>query len=286
MEHSFWWTHLPEQINPIALSIGPIQVHWYGIMYLVAFFVVYQTVLYRIRTEGLGYKKKIIGDFILWAVLGVFIGGRIGYVLFYNLQYYLSNPLSIISPFEYSKGWHYVGIFGMSYHGALLGTLICTFIFCRKHRINFLNFSDLVVSAIPLGYTFGRLGNFINGELYGRLTSVLWGMYFPLDQTYQLRHPSQLYEAFFEGIILFTVLWSLRKKLRVPGTLFSLYLIGYGFIRFFLEFFREPDRQLGFIWGPFTMGQVLCFIMIISGLIILVIKVSKTKKKHIVVARD
>lgn len=171
------WVHLPEQINPIAFSIGPIKVHWYGIMYLVAFFVVYQVVLYRIRTERLGYQKKIIGDFISWAVLGVFIGGRIGYVLFYNLQYYLSNPWSVISPFEYSNGWHYVGISGMSYHGALLGVLICTLIFCRRHKINFLKFSDLVIPAIPLGYTFGRLGNFINGELYGRVTSVPWGMY-------------------------------------------------------------------------------------------------------------
>jgi phosphatidylglycerol:prolipoprotein diacylglycerol transferase len=131
-----------------------------------------------------------------------------------------------------------------------------------------LNFADFVVPAIPLGYAFGRLGNFINGELYGRVTSVTWGMYFPLDPAHHLRHPSQLYEAFFEGIILFIVFWSLRKRVQFPGALFSLYLIGYGVIRFFLEFFREPDQQLGFILGPFTMGQILCFVMILCGLII------------------
>ncbi len=160
----------------------------------------------------------------------------------------------------------------MSYHGALIAIIIASVFFCRKHKLNFWLLSDLLSPAVPLGYTFGRLGNFINGELYGRVTSVAWGMYFPLDPTHQLRHPSQLYEALFEGVFLFIILWSLRKKVWASGRLFSLYLFGYGGIRFCLEFFRQPDPQLGFVFGPFTMGQILCFAMILSGVLIFVIR--------------
>jgi phosphatidylglycerol:prolipoprotein diacylglycerol transferase len=153
----------------------------------------------------------------------------------------------------------------MSYHGGVLGVLLGTLIFCRKYRVNFWRLADLLSSAIPLGYTFGRIGNFINGELYGRVTTVPWGMYFPLDPSHQLRHPSQLYEALFEGIFLFCVVWPLRKKVRVEGGLFSIYLAGYGAVRFIIEFFRQPDPQLGFVLGPFTMGQILCALMILAG---------------------
>jgi phosphatidylglycerol:prolipoprotein diacylglycerol transferase len=148
----------------------------------------------------------------------------------------------------------------------------------HKHRLNFWYFADLLCSAIPLGYTFGRIGNFINGELYGRVTVIPWGMYFPLDPTHQLRHPSQLYEALFEGIILFVILWSLREKKCFGGFLFCLYLIGYGLIRFFIEFVREPDSQLGFIFGPFTMGQFLCAWMILGGTLIMIIKWVDTRQ--------
>jgi len=149
-------------------------------------------------------------------------------------------------------------------------------LFCYKYRINFWQLADLLSPAIPLGYTLGRLGNFINGELYGRTTTVPWAMYFPLDLTHQLRHPSQLYEAFFEGIFLFLILWSFRKTRIYDGFLFCLYLIGYGLVRFFIEFVREPDPQLGFIFGPFTMGQILCACMIFIGMFIMIIK-----KQHI-----
>ena len=165
----------------------------------------------------------------------------------------------------------------MSYHGALIVIIAASVIFCRKHKLNFWLLTDLFVPAIPLGYTFGRLGNFINGELYGRITTVPWGMYFPLDPTHQLRHPSQLYEVLFEGVFLFIILWSLRKRVRFPGIIFSLYLIGYGVVRFFLEFFREPDPQIGFVLGPFTMGQILCFMMILSGGILIKIRMSRTQ---------
>jgi len=166
----------------------------------------------------------------------------------------------------------------MSYHGALIVIVIASVVFCRKYKLNFWLLADLLIPAVPLGYTFGRLGNFINGELYGRVTTVPWGMYFPLDSLHRLRHPSQLYEALFEGIFLFIILWSLRNRIRISGALFSLYLIGYGSVRFFIEFFREPDRQLGFVLGSFSMGQILCFIMIILGGIIFIIRMAKSKK--------
>ncbi|GBE05669.1 prolipoprotein diacylglyceryl transferase [bacterium BMS3Abin10] len=160
----------------------------------------------------------------------------------------------------------------MSYHGGLIAVIIATMIFCKKNKISFWRFTDLLISAIPLGYMFGRIGNFLNGELYGRVTTAAWGMYFPLDATGRLRHPSQLYEAFFEGIFLFAILWNLRKRSAFNGYLSSLYLIGYGLVRFFIEFVREPDVQLGFVLGPLSMGQVLCFFMILAGMAIFLVK--------------
>jgi phosphatidylglycerol:prolipoprotein diacylglycerol transferase len=169
----------------------------------------------------------------------------------------------------------------MSYHGGLIAVLLATILFCYKNKINFWHFTDLLVPAIPLGYTFGRLGNFTNGELYGRVTTMPWGMYFPLDPTYQLRHPSQLYEAFFEGVFLFVILWFLRKRSPFNGFLISLYLIGYGTVRFFIEFVRQPDTQLGFILGPFTMGQLLSFSMILGGSVVFLMKKKFKKQGHI-----
>jgi len=274
-----WWSHLPEQINPIALKIGPVQVYYYGLMYLVAFLTVYLLVLYRLKTEKIAFKKEVIDNYFIWLFISLLIGGRIGYVLFYNLSYYLKYPLEIILPFDINDGFRYIGLYGMSYHGALIGIIAASVIFCRRFKLNFWLLVDLFIPAVPLGYAFGRLGNFINGELYGRVTTVSWGIYFPLDSLHQLRHPSQLYEAFFEGIVLFIVLWSLRKRVRISGALFALYLIGYGMVRFFLEFFREPDQQLGFVLGQFTMGQILCFTMILSGIVILVIRIAKSNKR-------
>jgi phosphatidylglycerol:prolipoprotein diacylglycerol transferase len=157
----------------------------------------------------------------------------------------------------------------MSYHGGAIGVAAASAYFCIRNKINFWRFADLFSPAIPLGYTFGRIGNFINGELYGRATTVPWGMYFPLDPTRQLRHPSQLYEAFLEGIVLFGLLWLIRKKTRFEGFLLGIYICGYGFVRFIIEFFREPDSQLGFVLGSLSMGQVLCLLMIAFGLAIL-----------------
>jgi len=274
-----FWRHIPEHISPVAFRLGAIQVHYYGIMYLLAFLTVYLLILYRLKSEDTRFKKEAIGNYFYWLVIALLIGGRIGYVLFYDLSYYLKHPLEIILPFDINNGFHYIGLYGMSYHGALIGIIVASVIFCRKYKLNFWLLADLFVPAVPLGYTFGRLGNFINGELYGRVTSLPWGMYFPLDSSHQLRHPSQLYEALFEGIFLFIILWSLRKRIRISGALFSLYLIGYGIVRFFLEFFRQPDPQLGFVLGTFTMGQILCFMMILSGIAILIIRIARTKKR-------
>lgn len=268
----FDWSHIPEHINPVAFSIGPLGVHWYGLMYIIAFLTVYILVHYRIRTEKFPYTEQTVSDFMSWLIFGVLMGGRLGYVLFYDFKYFMAHPFNILSPFDFLNGFHYTGIYGMSYHGALIAVVIVTVIYCQKHKINFWHFTDFFIPAVPLGYTFGRLGNFINGELYGRVSTVPWGMYFPLDSAQKLRHPSQLYEALFEGIALFIILWSMRKIKYFDGFLFSLYLIGYGLARFFIEFVREPDPQLGFIAGPFTMGQILCFCMIASGILILLIK--------------
>jgi phosphatidylglycerol:prolipoprotein diacylglycerol transferase len=239
-------------------------------MYLVTFAVVYFLTLYRIKNENYKYTAETIQDYLVWAMLGVIIGGRFGYALFYNFGYYFRHPLEIILPFDFSHGFKFVGISGMSYHGGLIGVVIVFILFCRKYKFNLWHFGDLFCPAIPLGYTFGRIGNFINGELFGRVTTVPWGMYFPLDSTRSLRHPSQLYEALFEGIVLFILLWLIRKKKRFDGFLVGIYICGYGFVRFFIEFFREPDYQLGLVLGFMSMGQVLCLLMMAAGIIILI----------------
>ena len=267
-----FWQHIPEHINPAFLEIGSFQLRYYGLMYLVAFSIVYLLVIHRIKDEGIGYSKETIQDYFVWAIAGLLIGARLGYVLFYNLEYYAAHPLYIIFPFDLSGGFRFVGISGMSYHGGLAGIVLASAWFCRRRAINFWRFADLFCPAIPLGFTFGRIGNFLNGELYGRVTDVWWGMYFPLDPLLQLRHPSQLYEAFFEGIFLFTILWSLRKKGYFEGALLCLYLVGYGVERFLVEFFRQPDSQVGLVGGMLSMGQILCLAMIIFGIAVMLVK--------------
>jgi len=272
-----WWNNIPKHINPIIVEIGSFQLRYYGLMYIVAFIAVYLLVVYRINSEKYKYSKETIQNYIMWAIFGVIIGGRLGYVIFYNLEYFIAHPLEIISPFDFSDGFRFTGISGMSYHGGVIGVVLASVIFCKTNKINIWHFADLISPAIPLGYTFGRLGNFINGELYGRITTVPWGMYFPLDPSHQLRHPSQLYEAIFEGLILFIFLWKLRRLRVFDGFFFSMYLIGYGFVRFFIEFFRQPDPQLGLIVGPFTMGQVLCAAMILGGILIIIFRGLSTR---------
>jgi phosphatidylglycerol:prolipoprotein diacylglycerol transferase len=259
-------------MNPVMFSLGGIAIRWYGMMYIVAFAIVYVLSRYRIATEKLSFDKAFPADALTWVMGGVLLGGRIGYILFYGFSEFLSNPIGSIIPLATTNGaCRFSGISGMSYHGGLIGVVIAMALFTRKSGKGFLESFDLFIPALPLGYTFGRLGNFINGELYGRVTDAAIGMHFPLAPGAALRHPSQLYEAFFEGIVLFVILWSIRKKSPYPGFLSGLYLFGYGFVRFFIEFFREPDAQLGFVFMSFSMGQVLCFLMIAAGLSILLL---------------
>jgi len=270
------WQKLPSHIDPNLLSFGSFQLRYYSLMYIVAAAIVYFLVIYRIKNEKTKnmsrpvyeYKPEIIQDWIVWAMIGLIIGGRFGYALFYNFNYYFQHPLEIVLPFDFSHGIRFVGLSGMSYHGGVIGVAIASIYFCRKYGIDIWHFADLICPAIPLGYTFGRIGNFINGELWGRATTVPWGMYFPLDTTHQLRHPSQLYEAALEGLVLFAFLWLVRKKNFAAGSLLGLYIIGYGVVRFFIEFYREPDEQLGFVLSFLSMGQVLCIIMILAGMAI------------------
>lgn len=262
-----WWQHLPQHISPVIFEIGWFRLQYYGLMYIVAFALTYFLVRYRIKHEArFEFSKNQVNDSITYAIVGLIIGARLGYVVFYNLGYYLRHPLEIFLPFSFSNGFAFTGISGMSYHGGLIGILLAAVWYVRKAKLNYWQLMDLYVPAVPLGYTFGRLGNFLNGELFGRATTAPIGMYFPQAPERALRHPSQLYEAFFEGIFLFIILWSIRKIKMPTGAMLAIYVIGYGSVRFFIEFFREPDAHLGFIFLSFSMGQILCTMMIAGGI--------------------
>ncbi len=178
----------------------------------------------------------------------------------------MRHPFEAFLPFEFTNGIRFTGISGMSYHGGLIGVIISLIIWVKKYKGNFLEIVDLWAPAVPLGYTFGRVGNFINGELYGRITSSPIGMYFPKAGDMTLRHPSQLYEAFFEGIFLFAILWAIRKKIKIRGMMLGFYLIGYGTVRFFIEFFRQPDAHIGYVFLWLSQGQILCSFMVMAGM--------------------
>lgn len=263
------YQNIPQNINPIAIPLGFFSIKWYALMYLVAFFVVYKLLLWRIKkgeSKNILSKEKLL-DFILYSFIGLLLGARLGYVLFYGGNYFLNHIFEIFIPFDFSSG-QFIGIYGMSYHGGLLGVIISTIIFCRKNKIDFWKFSDFVLPAIPAGFFFGRLGNFLNGELYGRITEKWWGMHF--DSLIILRHPSQLYEALLEGALLFFILWTIRNKKVFLGFFLAFYLFAYGAVRFSVEFFRQPDWQIGFVWKGLTLGQMLSVVMIFSALLIFI----------------
>ncbi len=261
-----WWQHLPEHMDPVIFEIGSFRLQYYGLMYIVAFAVAYALACYRIRRER---DFDIDGDrlqgLFTAIILGLIVGGRLGYVLFYNPAYYLSHPLEIVLPFDFSNGIRFTGIAGMSFHGGLIGGIVGGGVFVRKTRMDFLHTADLIFPCIPLGYTFGRVGNFINGELYGRVTAHPIGMVFPLAPGPGRRHPSQLYEAFFEGIVLFVFLWVCKDRIKIRGAMLALYLMGYGLVRFFIEYARQPDAHLGLVLAGLSMGQLLCLAMIVAG---------------------
>lgn len=251
-------------IDPIAFSIGPLAVRWYALSYMIGIILGWRYALHlaaRAQPEegkpALRPSPSDIDDFITWAVIGIVAGGRLGYVLFYNPENFLHNPPEI---FMVWKG-------GMSFHGGLLGVLLAMFLFARKKGISFLNLSDIVCACAPIGLFFGRLANFVNAELYGRFTDVSWGVIFP-DGSGRPRHPSQIYEAALEGALLFLLLAFLIRKPAVrerPGLVSGVFLVGYGVSRLFVENFREPDVQIGYIVGAITMGQILCLPMILLG---------------------
>lgn len=248
------------QFDPIALQLGPLAIHWYGLMYLVGFGLVWLLGNHRIKQGRAPIDKKGLEDLIFYCVVGVIVGGRLGYALFYQPAYYLTseNWLKIFAVWEG----------GMAFHGGLIGVLLVLAWFCHKRQIAFFAIGDFLAPLIPLGLAAGRLGNFINGELWGRTTDVPWAVIFPQAMDGLGRHPSQLYQMLLEGILLFIVLWWFSSKQRAQGQVSALFLIGYGLCRFVVEFTREPDAFLGFVWGQLSMGQLLSIPMIGLGLLI------------------
>jgi phosphatidylglycerol:prolipoprotein diacylglycerol transferase len=245
-------------IDPVAFHIGPLAVRWYALAYMAGVLAGWRYLLYLGRlTPPQGPAPKVYDDYISWAVLGIILGGRLGYVLFYNFDYFLLHPAEALML------WHG----GMSFHGGAAGVILATWVFCRRNKIHFLTFADRMVCVVPIGLFFGRIANFINGELYGRVADVPWAMVFPRGGDLP-RHPSQLYHAALEGLALLLILSVLahRPDIREKrGFLGGTFLLFYGLFRGFVEFFREPDVQIGFLWGGVTMGQLLCIPMIAAG---------------------
>ncbi len=241
-------------IDPVIVQIGPFALRWYGMMYLLGFLIGYLVIRTLSRRRQLPLNQDGQSDLLFYCVLGVILGGRFGYVLFYHASYYLQHPLQIFSVWEG----------GMSFHGGLLGVVVAALLFAWRRKLSALLLGDILTTAAALGLGLGRLGNFINGELWGRVTTVPWGMVFPAAGP-DPRHPSQLYEAVLEGPVLFAVLWWLHRRQAAHGVPFFAFFLLYGLFRFVVEFFRQPDAHLGFLWAGATMGQLLCVPMMIIG---------------------
>jgi len=268
-----FWQHIYDKFDPVAFYIFNFPVHWYGIMYVLALFTALTFAEHIVKKDNLGVSKKELESYFIWVEIGVILGARVGYILFYDTHtyYYLTHPWQIFNPFMDGT---FVGIRGMSYHGALIGFLIATYLYSLKFKKDFWFLMDIVAVSVPLGYIFGRIGNFLNQELIGRETDVYWGIYV----NGILRHPSQLYEAFLEGFLIFIILYWYRKRKHFDGELILLYGFLYGLFRFIAEFFRAPDIQLGFVCcGWMTMGQVLSILMIVVSAILYIGLYKKNK---------
>ncbi len=270
-----YWQNIYSKFDPVAFNLGSIAVHWYGIMYALALISAIFVAKWFIKHDKIAISNDSFDSYIWWAEVGVILGARIGYVLFYdtNTMYYLTHPWQIFNPFINGE---YAGISGMSYHGALIGFIIASYLFSRKHKISFFFLTDIAVLGISAGYVFGRMGNFFNQELVGRITDVPWGIY--VGET--LRHPSQLYEAFLEGILIFIILFFVRKYKTFDGQLALLYVILYSIMRIISELFRQPDFQLGFIYSDWlTMGMLQSglFALLCIGIFILLKKKVRVK---------
>jgi len=247
------------EIDPVIFQLGPLKVHWYGVMYLIAFSLAWWLGTQRAKRANSILTPEQVSDLIFYGALGVVLGGRFGYVLFYDFPAYMDNPLAIF------KVWQG----GMSFHGGLIGVLVAMWLYARKLNQRFFALTDFIAPLVPLGLAAGRVGNFINGELWGRVTDSPWGMVFPHAGNMP-RHPSQLYQMALEGIALFLILWWFSKRPRPMMAVSGLFLIGYGCFRFIVEFVRTPDAHLGFIaFEWMTMGQLLSLPMILFGIILM-----------------
>lgn len=247
------------QIDPVAIAIGPLAVRWYGLMYLIGFGAAFLLARSRIKQGKSGnISYAVFDDLFFFSVLGVVLGGRLGYVLFYKPGYYVSHPLEILAVWQG----------GMAFHGGFLGVLLAMVYIARKHRIRWFAITDFIAPLVPPALAAGRIGNFINGELWGRTTDVAWGMVFRGAGALP-RHPSQLYQFALEGVLLFVILWLYSAKPRPTGAVSAMFLIGYGVLRFAVEFFREPDDFLGLLAFNLSMGQWLSLPMILAGIAML-----------------
>lgn len=252
-------------IDPVIFRLGPLAVRWYGMMYVIGFVSSYLLVLWQIRKKRLDITRSQVDDLYFYLVLGLLVGGRLGYVLFYNLPYFIERPLEVFIL------WHG----GMSFHGGAIGTFVAGYAVMKKRGINFFRMADVIVPTAPIGLFFGRIANFINGELFGRPSDVPWAMIFPEGGSVP-RHPSQLYEAGLEGALLFSILWFYKDRKRRDGDVFAVFLMCYGCFRFLCEFFREPDVQVGYLFGLITMGQVLSLLMTAIGLFLKFVYLSRS----------
>jgi phosphatidylglycerol:prolipoprotein diacylglycerol transferase len=263
-------------IDPIIFSIGPVSLRWYGTMYLIGFLAaMFMANKAADRSNGL-WTRDQVSDLLFYGFLGVILGGRVGYVLFYQFEYFLSDPLYL---FEIWQG-------GMSFHGGLLGVILAVFIFARKTKKSFLTVGDFVAPLVPIGLGMGRLGNFINAELWGRQTDVSWAMVFPTDPLQVPRHPSQLYEFALEGVVLFAIVYIISRRTRSPGLASGAFLIGYGVFRSIVEFFREPDAHLGLYFSFISKGQILSIPMILVGMLIIYLGYLSQQKSAIAQGRS
>ena len=245
------------QIDPVAIALGPLKIHWYGLMYLVGIGGAWWLASRRLERFDATWSKDKLSDLVFWVAMGVILGGRLGYVFFYDFAAYIAEPAKILRVWEG----------GMSFHGGLIGVMLATWWFGKRNGKSFFELMDFIAPLVPIGLGAGRIGNFINAELWGKAADVPWAMVFPTDPEQLARHPSQLYQFALEGVALFTILWFYSRKPRPTMAVSGMFAACYGVFRFIVEFVRVPDAQLGYLaWGWLTMGQILCLPMILGGI--------------------
>ncbi|QNH01824.1 prolipoprotein diacylglyceryl transferase [Pseudomonas sediminis] len=245
------------QIDPVAIALGPLKIHWYGLMYLVGIGGAWLLASRRLERFDATWTKDKLSDLVFWVAMGVILGGRLGYVFFYDFAAYIAEPAKILRVWEG----------GMSFHGGLIGVMLATWWFGKRNGKSFFELMDFIAPLVPIGLGAGRIGNFINAELWGKASDVPWTMIFPTDPQQLARHPSQLYQFALEGVALFTILWFYSRKPRPTMAVSGMFAACYGVFRFIVEFVRVPDAQLGYLaWGWLTMGQILCLPMILGGI--------------------